>query len=235
MFKSTTMLCAATSLAIAGCNGRGLDSTTNNAEENAAAGPQGLLCAFDRSDTKDWSGKANADQSVSVTGKVHVSNSKYRAALFNPQVQGSVARVYLTQAENHTGQSPADGWWDVPYTIADNGSIQTVEVWCDMDTKFADFPVRRGVQPASAPAATEVSFQGCPILRDVEGGCLVVKTGTETYDINSAQPRPDPAKGLVIDGTGTPGGVSICMTGKVLTNVKWHYTKSKCPIGEGKQ
>ena len=88
-----------------------------------------------------------------------------------------------------------------------------------------------GVNAAAAPAAETVSFQGCPILRDVEGGCLVVESDGVTYDINSARPRPDHAQGVVIQGTGTPGGVSICMTGTVLTDIKWQYTKMKCPDG----
>ena len=81
---------------------------------------------------------------------------------------------------------------------------------------------------AVAGSGETVSFQGCPILRDVEGGCLVVESGGVTYDINSARPRPDPAQRLIIQGTGTPGGVSICMTGTVLTNIQWQYTKAKC-------
>jgi hypothetical protein len=84
----------------------------------------------------------------------------------------------------------------------------------------------------------EVSFRGCPRIVDVEKprGCLVVKSGTETYDIDSAQPRPDPGK-LIIEGTGiyNPETVGICMTGKILRNVKWHNTTAKCPIGKDKE
>ena len=91
-----------------------------------------------------------------------------------------------------------------------------------------------GTAGNAAAAAQPVAFRGCPILRDVEGGCLVVQSGGATYDINSAQPRPDPAQRLVIEGTGVPGGASFCMTGTVLTDIQWHYTKAKCSDEEKK-
>lgn len=78
------------------------------------------------------------------------------------------------------------------------------------------------------PAAGAVSFRGCPILREVEGGCLIVESGGTTYDINSARPRPDPARRQVIEGSGIPGGASICMTGTVLSDIEWRYTDTKC-------
>jgi hypothetical protein len=86
----------------------------------------------------------------------------------------------------------------------------------------------------------KVKFQGCPVLLPIEGGCLVVKSRGVDYDINSAQPRPDPKKRLGISGTGTQqqDTVSVCgTTAKPLVSVKWKYTKQKCPApsaGKGK-
>lgn len=83
----------------------------------------------------------------------------------------------------------------------------------------------------------KVQFRGCPILSPVEGGCLTVRSGGQTYDINAARPRPNPARRLMISGTGIwqQDTASICMTGKVLTHVKWHYLKTRCPIGARKR
>ena len=105
-----------------------------------------------------------------------------------------------------------------------------------------------GMESGGAPAATasnvttgnesqivEVAFRGCPRIVNVEkpGGCMVLKSGSETYDIDSAQPRPDPGR-LIIEGTGLydPEKIGICQTGKMLTDIKWHPTKMKCPIGD---
>lgn len=141
------VLCA-TALCVSGCqrdtNAQSSEGSNRNADAvgKSGRGPE-MLCLFEKSDTKDWHGKANQDQSVSVAGKVHVGDPKYRPMLFQPKARGSTAQLILTAAENSTGQAPADGWWDVSYTIPDNGSIQTVEIWCDLDTMLASFPVRR--------------------------------------------------------------------------------------------
>lgn len=245
MRRTPIMTCAAAGLALISCQ-KGPSSNAQNQSSNALAtggGPANMICMFKPGETRNWAATVNPNGSITVTGQAHVSNPKYRAKLFNHQVSGSVARVYVTQAENSTGIAPSDGWWDVtPYTIPDNGSIQTVEIWCDMDTKFAQIPVRRGAAGAAAAnvAATEVHFQGCPMVVNVEkpGGCLNVKSTIDgkTYEIDSAQPRPDPARGLVIDGIGLAGGImSICMTGTPLKDIKWHYTKSKCSGADTKQ
>jgi hypothetical protein len=47
------------------------------------------------------------------------------------------------------------------------------------------------------------------------------------YEITSANPKP--AVGTMISGTGTPGGVSVCMQGTHLNNVAWHKIQM-CPL-----
>ena len=104
-----------------------------------------MICAFEPDDTRNWVTRINPDRSVTVEGQARVGNPKYRAELFLPQVQDARARAFLTMAENHSGQSPPDGWWDVSYTFPDpDGAIQTVEIWCDFDKMLASKPVRRG-------------------------------------------------------------------------------------------
>jgi len=113
--------------------------------EAPAEGGADMICAFGRSDTRGWEAAIGSDRSVTVTGQARVGNPAYRAELFMPQVKGSKARAFLTMAENKSGSSPADGWWDVSHTFPDpDGTIQTVEIWCDFDTMLAEVPVRRG-------------------------------------------------------------------------------------------
>lgn len=76
----------------------------------------------------------------------------------------------------------------------------------------------------------QVVFEGC-VSPGVEHGCLIVRSGKEAYNISSAQPRPDPKRKLAIRGTATlAGGMSYCMQGKVLNNIKWGYTRTSCPL-----
>lgn len=77
-----------------------------------------------------------------------------------------------------------------------------------------------------------VAFQGCPRIVNVSkpGGCMVVQSGSERYEIDTARPRPVPGK-VIISGSGihNPGHKGICMVGKHLSEVQWRETKALCP------
>ena len=82
---------------------------------------------------------------------------------------------------------------------------------------------------AAAPA--RVTFKGCP-ERGVEKGCMMVQSGGETYDITAAKP-PIKFKGLGVSGSGViSGDPNICMQGKRLKDIKYTYTRMKCPVSE---
>lgn len=86
---------------------------------------------------------------------------------------------------------------------------------------------------ASSPVQAKseaVRFEGC-VSPGVEHGCLIVRSGAEAYNITSAQPRPDPKRRLAIRGSGVlAGGMSYCMQGKILKNIRWSYTRTSCPF-----
>ncbi len=86
---------------------------------------------------------------------------------------------------------------------------------------------------AGAPpqaAAQAVHILGC-VKPGVETGCLIItdrQTG-KTYQINSANPRPDPARNLVVDLKGEIfPGVDFCMQGPILKEITWNYTRMQC-------
>ena len=81
---------------------------------------------------------------------------------------------------------------------------------------------------AQAAGDAKVSFRGCP-ARGVEAGCIVVKSGGKVYDVSAATP-PIEVKGLGVSGTGTiSGDPNTCMQGTRLKDIKYTYTKMKCP------
>jgi hypothetical protein len=82
----------------------------------------------------------------------------------------------------------------------------------------------------SGPSAAPASFCGM-VAKGVEAGCLIVKNSfpVATYNISSADPKP--TVGKMIQGSGTPGGISTCMQGTVLTGVKWQYV-AVCPAAK---
>lgn len=90
-------------------------------------------------------------------------------------------------------------------------------------------PILAGAPPTPAAAQT-VSILGC-VSRGVEVGCLVItdrKTG-KTYQINGAQPQPDPAKNLVVRLEGKIAHLlDFCQQGAILQDITWSYTRTSC-------
>jgi len=75
--------------------------------------------------------------------------------------------------------------------------------------------------------AKSVTASGC--VRPVETtSCLVVKgRGGGYYDISSASPAPDPAKGVAVSLQGKDLGRNT-ECGRQLTDVKWSYLNIQC-------
>jgi hypothetical protein len=64
---------------------------------------------------------------------------------------------------------------------------------------------------------------GCSFIRD--------NATSQPYQINAASPRPDPARRLVIRLRGTVSSrVDMCMEGPILENIRWSYTRMRCPV-----
>ncbi|MGH7126669.1 MAG: hypothetical protein ACREFI_19985 [Stellaceae bacterium] len=82
----------------------------------------------------------------------------------------------------------------------------------------------------NAASPQPVTITGCPVA-GVEGNCLAITSKGTTYNITSANPKPDPSKHLMISlrGTPDPDKVSICMQGTILKDIKWEYLKQTCP------
>jgi hypothetical protein len=92
------------------------------------------------------------------------------------------------------------------------------------------FLMTAAVTHQSQAQATRVSILGC-VSRGVEGGCLIITDNVsgKTYQINSAEPKPDPAQRLVVRLSGTiVNKIDFCQQGPILEEIKWTYTKMRC-------
>jgi hypothetical protein len=86
------------------------------------------------------------------------------------------------------------------------------------------------VTQQSQAQGARVAILGC-VSQGVEGGCLIITDNVsgKVYQINSAQPKPDPAKRLVVRLSGTiVNKISFCQQGPILEEIKWTYTKMRC-------
>jgi hypothetical protein len=81
------------------------------------------------------------------------------------------------------------------------------------------------------PVGTKVNIYGC-VGRSLDNLCPIItdlKTGLPST-ITSANPQPDPAKKLVVHLTGTIASyITFCWSGPILDNIKWNYTRMRCP------
>jgi hypothetical protein len=88
-----------------------------------------------------------------------------------------------------------------------------------------------GAQQPWPPVGTKVDIYGC-VSRSLDNLCPIIKdrkTG-QLYTITSANPQPDPAKKLVVHLNGTIASyVTFCWSGPFLDNIKWQYTRLRCP------
>jgi hypothetical protein len=73
-----------------------------------------------------------------------------------------------------------------------------------------------------------VRIVGCPYV-GVTPACLMLRGADGTvYNINAAKPAPRPNHlAVVLTGTVTPD-MSICFN-TVLKDIRWSYTKMRCP------
>lgn len=83
----------------------------------------------------------------------------------------------------------------------------------------------------AAVAGKAINVSGCarPATNASTGAtCVALRgPGGVMYDVTSAAPAPDPAKGVSVAVTGMDNGqTSDC--GKVLTDVKWEYLSLRC-------
>ena len=92
------------------------------------------------------------------------------------------------------------------------------------------FLMTAAVPQQSQAQGTRVAVLGC-VSQGVEGGCLIITDNVsgKVYQINAAQPKPDPAKRLVVRLSGTiVNKISFCQQGAILEDIKWSYTKMRC-------
>jgi len=128
MNRSIILLCAAAGLA--GC-GQASEPPANNAAANTAvaAAKHPAFCFFKDEETKGWKASADA-KGVTVTGKAHVKDGRYKAVLGEPEIAGTKASVWLTIGTNDTGYSAEDDWWDLSAQIPAATALESVSVMC---------------------------------------------------------------------------------------------------------
>jgi hypothetical protein len=79
---------------------------------------------------------------------------------------------------------------------------------------------------ATASAQEYAKFNGCP-YRSVEGCILIHGPNGQTYNISAANPQPRIGYLGILGAGEVTNRLSFC-PGRVLENIKYHYTRLRC-------
>jgi hypothetical protein len=140
MIKRLFLSCAAA--ALASCNQGSNDAATNATASAAAPKPKrASYCFFKDEEAKGWKASLDASGNVTVAGKMHVKDARYKAELGQPEVTGTSADLWQTLAVNTSYASP-DNWWDVNFTIPNSAAVTNVAVRCGRKT-MAELTIKR--------------------------------------------------------------------------------------------
>jgi hypothetical protein len=128
---------------LASCGQATDNGASNAAADTSAAKPKhGSYCFFKDEETKGWKAALDKSGNVTVTGKAHVKDARYKPQLGQPEVTGTSAELWPTISPN-TGYASPDDWWDVSFTIPNSTAVESVNVRCGSKT-MAELTVKRG-------------------------------------------------------------------------------------------
>ena len=128
---------------LTGCNQASEEPANNAAAKTAvAAAKHPTFCFFKDEETKGWKASADA-KGVTVTGKAHVKDGRYKAILGEPEIVGAKASVWLTIGINDTGYSAEDDWWDLSAQVPTAAAVESVSVMCGKKS-IAELPLKKG-------------------------------------------------------------------------------------------
>jgi hypothetical protein len=106
------------------------------ANQAAAAAPKKkpAYCFFKDEELKGWTAKRGKDGNITLKGKAHVSDPRYKAVLSAPDVSGTTLTIAPTIVQNDTGYAAPADTWDVTAPIPNSAAITTVAVTCGTKT-----------------------------------------------------------------------------------------------------
>jgi hypothetical protein len=133
--NARTLLLAGAVAALAGCN-QASENRSENGVTNAAASAtkHPTYCFFKDSDTKGWSASHDAAGNVAVKGKALLEDTRYMAALGQPEISGANASLWLTMGPNTNAYGAPGNWWDVAATVPGSSGVDAVTVMCGTKT-----------------------------------------------------------------------------------------------------
>ena len=134
--NARTLLLAGAVAALTGCNQSANTNASDNVAANAAASApkHPTYCFFKDSATKSWSASRDAQGNVTVKGEALLEDTRYMAALGQPEVSGTNASLWLTMGPNTNAYGAPGNWWNATATIPGSSGVDAVTVMCGTKT-----------------------------------------------------------------------------------------------------
>jgi hypothetical protein len=124
-----TLLVLGAAALVTGCS-----QSSDNAPANQAAAAQpkkkAAYCFFKDEELKGWAAKRGKDGNITVTGKAHVKDPRYKAVLGPPEISGTSATIAPTIGQNDTAYAAPEDTWALGAAIPNSADITTVTVTC---------------------------------------------------------------------------------------------------------
>jgi hypothetical protein len=128
--------------AVAGCQQASDDQSANQSATVQPKRERTPYCFFKDDETKDWKASVDKEGNVVVRGKAYRQDSRYKAVLDKPKVEGANAEVWPTVVANDARYGAPEDWWPIDFTIPGSAAVRHVAVRCGAKT-FASLDVPR--------------------------------------------------------------------------------------------
>ena len=139
--KRVLCILVGSSALLAGCGQSSENSAANEAAANAAQpAKKNSYCFFKPEEMKDWAAARGKDGNITVNGKAHVKDPRYKPVFGEPVTGPDGVTLSPTISQNDTGYATADNWWDVTATLPNSAAVGRVQVTCGGKT-VADLQV----------------------------------------------------------------------------------------------
>jgi len=126
---------------LAGCGQSAGNGTANVAAANTSQPEKKpAYCFFKDDEMKGWTASRDKDGNITIKGKAHVKDPRYKAAFGQVGAGPKMATASPTIAQNDTGYATPDNWWDLSATVPNSASLNEVQVQCG-DKTVADLQV----------------------------------------------------------------------------------------------
>lgn len=138
----TSILLVSAAAVLSACGQSDDNQPANQTAPNAAQPKKkAAYCFFKDSETRGWTASRGKDGNIIVKGKAYREDSRYKAVLGQPIVNGTVAEIVPGITVNDTGYGAPANWWDLTTTIPNSAAVDTVDVKCG-DKTLAELKVR---------------------------------------------------------------------------------------------